>query len=299
MDSCITVWHWPDHDRWYDEGVRQSLRMIRDAGFTHINWNPDAGSSYIYAPSEIAFIRDLVAESGLRTHSVHASNGRNRLTEMSGGAETRKDILSPHDWQRQAGVDLIRNRLDLAAALGSPDVVLHIDISDDTFSTPDRATAFLTPLFASLDDLRDDCLRLSVRIAVETLFIAGADAWLDLYAALFDRYPADMVGMCFDAGHWELVEPGALTVLNRFGDRLIATHIHDNFGAKDDHLLPFDGRLNWDAITAAIAATPYVTPLNLETPQDRYAMPPAAFYRRAHAAAVRLERMIAQHRGQA
>ena len=92
-----------------------------------------------------------------------------------------------------------------------------------------------------------------------------------------------------------MLEPGGLSVLERFGDRLITTHIHDNFG--DDHLLPFDGRIDWQAVTDAIAATPYEAPLNFETPKDRYGLSDGAYYARAHQIACRLEIMIAEARG--
>ncbi len=120
MDTCITVWHWPTQERWFDEGIRTSLDLVRHAGFTHINWNPDAGSSYWMADAEIEFTRRIVAEAGLKVHSVHSTNGRNTVSELIGPVpftfESRKDIRSPHEWQRLSGVELLKNRIDLAAA---------------------------------------------------------------------------------------------------------------------------------------------------------------------------------------
>ncbi|PCK78176.1 hypothetical protein CPT34_25980 [Rhizobium sophoriradicis] len=305
MDTCITVWHWATHERWYDEGIRRSLELIREAGFTHINWNPDSGSSYLLADAEIEFTCRIVAEAGLRTHSVHASNGVNPVSELAHAGpapyamETRKNILSPHEWQRQSGVELLKNRVDLAAALGAPNVVLHVDITDDTFRDSGTEHSFFEPLYRSLDDIEAYCMERKVQIAVETLVKASAKNYHKLYARLFDRYDANFIGLCYDSGHWELVEPGKVSVLELYGDRLLATHIHDNFGAKDDHLLPFDGRLDWNAITKAIAATSYVTPLNFETPMDRYVLAELSYYRRAQTIAVRLEGMIAAARGRA
>ncbi|KJF65225.1 hypothetical protein RS75_24345 [Rhizobium nepotum 39/7] len=69
-----------------------------------------------------------------------------------------------------------------------------------------------------------------------------------------------------------MIAPGSCSVVEQYGDRLITTHINDNFGATDDHLLPFDGRIDWEAVTRAIAATKYEAPLNLETHIDRYGM---------------------------
>ncbi|MDE3775659.1 sugar phosphate isomerase/epimerase [Sinorhizobium meliloti] len=300
MDTCITVWHWPTQERWFDEGIRTSLDLVRHAGFTHINWNPDAGSSYWMADAEIEFTRRIVAEAGLKVHSVHATNGRNTVSELIGPVpftfESRKDIRSPHEWQRLSGVELLKNRIDLAAAFGAPNIVLHVDISDGVFRSPESETEFFAPLYRSLDELLPYCLERKVQIAAETLLDASGGSFLKLYDRLFSRYEAAFIGLCYDSGHWELLEPGGLTVLERYGNRLIATHIHDNFGAKDNHLLPFDGRLDWNAITKAIAATDYVTPLNFETPMDRYGVPDAVFYHRAHAVAARLEEMIATAR---
>lgn len=254
------------------------------------------------AAAEIEFTSKIVADSGLKVHSVHASNGRNPITEIGHKSpgpfamEMRKDLLSPHEWQRLSGVELLRNRIDLAAAFQSPNVVLHIDITDNVFRSETAEQEFFEPLFQSLDEIRPYCVEKGVQIAAETLLCANAQNFLNLYDRLFARYGKEFIGVCFDCGHWELIEPGKLTVLERFGDRLIATHIHDNFGAMDNHLLPFDGRLDWHTIISAIAATPYQTPLNFETPMDRYGIPESAYYRRAHSVALRLEEMVAEAR---
>lgn len=301
-DLCITVWHWPSEPRWFDEGLKKDLALIRDAGFTHLNWNPDAGSSYWYTDAEIAFIARTIAEAGLKMHSVHASNGINPVTEFTGkgmGAraetmERRMDFASPHDWQRAAGVELIRNRIDLAVATGSPNVVLHLDVTDEAFASPEATDAFFRPVFESFDELAPVCRETGVVIAIENLFgKADGSNWLEAFGRLFDRYGADVLGLCYDSGHWELQDPGGLSVLERFGDRLVATHLHDNWGIGDDHLLPGDGRLDWDAIIRATAATPYTPPLNFETPKDRYAVSAKAFYQRAAAIARNLENKLA------
>ena len=39
-------------------------------------------------------------------------------------------------------------------------------------------------------------------------------------------------------------------------DRVVTTHIHDNHGDKDEHLLPFEGTIDWDAAFAAFASAP-------------------------------------------
>lgn len=294
METCITVWHWSNHPRWYDEGLKNTLRMIASAGFTHINWNPDSGSSYWYAKSEIEFIRNCIEEAGLIIKSIHATNGVNRVVEKPFlGIENRKDIHSPQQWQREAAVELLQNRIDLAVALGSPDIVLHIDVRDEFYMDVQAESVFYRPLFKTLDAIQPYCIEKGVKIAVENLFGASATTYLSLFQRLFERYSDDFLGVCFDSGHWELVEPGGVSVLKMFGDRLIATHIHDNHSATDDHLLPYDGRIKWDLVLGAIAKTQYQAPLNLETPYDSYGLREASFYNRAYSVATKLEERLA------
>lgn len=304
MDTCITVWHFPNHPRWYDEGIRRTLAEVRAAGFSHVNWNPDAGYSYLYAPSEMAFIASLLDEAGLRAWCVHGSHGKNGVTENCAPyPETRKDFLSAHEWQRQAGLDLVRNRLSFCREVGAPTLVMHVDLDDIALRDPGEHAAFFARLHRSFDDLADDCLRAGVRIAVENLTAAPMERTLEMFAALFDRHPADVVGLCYDCGHAELSEPGGFRLLDTHGDRLIATHLHDNHSVRDDHLLPGDGRIDWERLIGLIAATPYAPPLTFETPHSLYgrgySLGEPAFYARAHDRIVALETRLQEHRSRA
>ncbi|KPP86633.1 MAG: Xylose isomerase-like TIM barrel [Rhodobacteraceae bacterium HLUCCA08] len=304
METCITVWPTPKHPRWYDEGMRESLGLIREAGFTHVNFTTDGGSSYMFSGPEINFTARMIHDAGLKVKSLHASNGRNGILEVSSRQdrtpvmETRRDIGSPHEWQRLSGIELVQNRVALAAALGSPDAILHIEIDDTVFRSPETEAAFFDPFWYSLDALEPFCRAHGVKIAVENLLGASADSWVLLFDRLFQRYDASFIGMCFDTGHWfAAAGPGDMTLLDRHGDRLIATHVHDNFGVMDEHLLPFDGRIDWPIYMKAIAGTACEMPLNLETPPDRHNLPESAFFKRAHRAAVQLETMVLVERG--
>ena len=47
-------------------------------------------------------------------------------------------------------------------------------------------------------------------------------------------------------------------------EHLIATHVHDNRGRTDDHLVPFDGTIDWPAALTAVQKVGYDGPLMLE-----------------------------------
>lgn len=74
-----------------------------------------------------------------------------------------------------------------------------------------------------------------------------------LYYVL-DNIKSPYVGHCFDSGHRNAFAHDT-DFLAKYGDRLVATHMQDNDGAHDLHLMPFDGTVNWDAVAAELAKT--------------------------------------------
>ena len=59
------------------------------------------------------------------------------------------------------------------------------------------------------------------------------------------------VGFCYDAGH-EHCYTRTVHYMDLYADRLFCTHIHDNHGREkddwsdpDEHLLPFDGNIDY------------------------------------------------------
>jgi sugar phosphate isomerase/epimerase len=68
------------------------------------------------------------------------------------------------------------------------------------------------------------------------------------------------VRFCLDVGHAH-IGGGIGVALESMRERVVTAHIHDNHGEKDEHLLPFDGTIDWPA---TLAALPPETPLTLE-----------------------------------
>ena len=52
----------------------------------------------------------------------------------------------------------------------------------------------------------------------------------------------------------------------KIGHRLVdgCTHVHDNFGEKDDHTLPYYGNVEWESVMKALADIDYAGDLNYE-----------------------------------
>ena len=68
---------------------------------------------------------------------------------------------------------------------------------------------------------------------------------------------------CFDIGHANL-DPGVAPAFEIMRDLIVTTHIHDNHGEKDEHLLPYDGTIDWDAALGMLDGAPQPLPIVLE-----------------------------------
>ena len=88
---------------------------------------------------------------------------------------------------------------------------------------------------------------------------------------LLDNIKDKSVGFCYDVGHHHLYNPET-DLLKKYGDRLFAVHLHDNLMdwqkgydyTRDLHLLPFDGKINFDKVCKKLKAIGYKGVVMLE-----------------------------------
>ena len=87
----------------------------------------------------------------------------------------------------------------------------------------------------------------------------------DTLARLCDSFRTDNVGICLDTGHARINKEDQSAVISFLGNRIKCTHIHNNWGMRDDHAPPLYGDIEWNRIMPAFAAIGYQGPLTLET----------------------------------
>jgi sugar phosphate isomerase/epimerase len=75
-----------------------------------------------------------------------------------------------------------------------------------------------------------------------------------LYATMERLKDCTSVGFTFDSGHRNAFAP-EYDFLSDFGDRLAVTHIADNDGVHDLHLMPMDGSADWNYVANGLAKT--------------------------------------------
>jgi L-ribulose-5-phosphate 3-epimerase len=97
------------------------------------------------------------------------------------------------------------------------------------------------------------------------------------------------LGLCYDSGHCHAhfkdeFDFGAVK------NRIFALHLHDNNGSGDQHLMPYDGTIDWDKLMQDLKDSNYTSPVTLEILYwNRYlSMSPEDFYKKGYDIAVKL-----------
>lgn len=246
----------------YNAWIGPRLDAFRQAGFRHIHWCERWAEDYLYPDDEIAQIGAALRDRGMvlvDTHNAHCDSAR---------------IDDPDPAVRAGGLRLLRNRIAFTKALGGDVVVIHPP------KGPEQPDERLPIFVASLAEVEPECRRAGVRIGVENMAsLNGPYAYyLD---PLFERFDADFLGFCFDSGHANMA--GTPDLIDRYADRLIALHLHDNHGEKDEHALPGDGTVAWPPIVETLRRIGYRRPINLEVGlKSRPDLTGPAFIRLAH-----------------
>ena len=62
---------------------------------------------------------------------------------------------------------------------------------------------------------------------------------------LLDDLELRHAGVCLDFGH-AFLGGDVVDAVETVSGALVTTHVHDNRGTGDDHLVPFEGAIDWD-----------------------------------------------------
>ena len=98
------------------------LRRIARAGFSHVHWCHQWNTDFFYSKPEIEQIAAWFEEYQLSLLDLHASHGQ----EKNWGSE--------HEYARLAGVELVKNRIEMATRLGGEVIILHLPEGADSGS---------------------------------------------------------------------------------------------------------------------------------------------------------------------
>jgi sugar phosphate isomerase/epimerase len=210
-------------------------------------------------PKAVAEVRRWIEACGLVAWSLHAPICESFIDGAWGRAYSN---ATSDGAARTEAVHETRMAIGAARDLGCSVVVLHLGLPRGQAIPPGDNDP--RSLKRSLEPIAQACTAAGLRLALEVIpnDLAAPDAlldWLDGDVELGDA------AVCLDVGHAHLMggSPEAAEVLSGY---VITTHLHDNAGRSDDHLVPFSGTIDWAATMTALYKIGYSGPLVFELP---------------------------------
>jgi len=203
-------------------------------------------------------------DSDLKLHSLHSPMFSDEIWGRS-GPHSVLDITEPVKSKRLQVVDEIKRALEVAEIVPARYLIQHIG-QGRQMHDPRKLDA----AFSSLEHLAVFAKARGVTIALEnTPDELGSPSSLQHF--ITDTHLHDLK-LCFDIGHAHM-DTGVDVSFEAMRDRVATSHVHDNHGQKDEHLLPYEGTIDWDAALGMLSAAAEPIPLVLELKEQSSGVP--------------------------
>ncbi len=242
---------------------------------SHFDYHDDAA---------IRSLQGWLAEAKLDLHSVHApitdvfANGRGQRNFSTALRDTEA---------RKATLREMSAALSIAKTVPFKFLVVHLGVPVAQHPGPDdnhRDAAI-----RSIEEIHAAADAVGVKVALEVMGNSLSTA-PDLIEILERSFEDADIGICMDVGHAHMLGDTG-EAIETTSEYLVTTHIHDNRRHSDDHLVPFQGSIDWAATIMALEKIGYDGVLMYEV---KAAESPRAVLERAVAARKRLEAMMAE-----
>ena len=188
----------------------------------------------------IQLLGEWLADTGLELHSIHAPIVEGMMNGRWVGSYSN---ASGDEKRRAAAIAETRAALDLARRLPYRFLVTHLGMpaAEQVPANDNQRDAARR----SIEEIAAMAAQVGVQVALEVIpnDLSGAAELVRLIEEDLDGLD---VGICLDYGHAHLM--GDLgDAIETISGHLLTTHVHDNRGRRDDHLVPFAGAIDWDA----------------------------------------------------
>lgn len=244
--------------------LKNTMELIASLGFSAVF----SDATFEKSPEKVA---EHCARLGLEYQFVHAPfKGTNNIwLNTLKGDDMLKKIIDCIDSCSRANV---------------PATVVHI------------SSGYTPPPISKIGKNRymkivEHALSKNVKIAFENLREPNYLKW-----AMDTFETAPNVGFCWDIGHENCFTTG-IDYMALYGDKLICTHIHDNYctPSGDLHLIPFDGKIDFESMASRLKNSDYTGPLMLEvfSKNEIYNnISEIEFFKRAYNAIEKIQKLI-------
>lgn len=234
---------------------REHLAAIRAHGFDAVEIVATRSHVDYHSPAVLDEVAGWLTAETLRLHSIHAPLAE-RFTGRWVGPFNN---ASQQPLMRERAVKEAVAALELAARVPVSVLVLHLGLPD-AIAISDAANN-REAARRSVEAIAEAAARRDVRVALEV--IPNGLSTPDSLVALVDDLDLLNVGICLDLGHAHM-GGGVIEAIDTVSELLVATHVHDNHGTRDEHLPPFGGTIDWPAAVIALQKVGYDGVMMLE-----------------------------------
>jgi sugar phosphate isomerase/epimerase len=261
---------------------RDHIAQVAGYGFESIELFATRSHFDYHDTASIDTLAGWLGESGVRLHSVHAPIADALHGEQWG--PTTYSNAAADAARRHAAVREAQAALRIAERIPYEVMVVHLGVPDVMAGDDDNSRAAAARSAEEIVRLAEPT---GVRIAFEVIpnDLSSAAALVTLLEREFD---VQHVGICMDFGHAHMMGDVADAV-ETAAEHLITTHVHDNRGRRDDHLVPYLGSINWDAVLMTMQKIGYEGTYLMELANTGS---PAAVLEEARRARQRFERTL-------
>ena len=222
MDLCIYTWFG------YDLPFDNVMKLIKNAGFQSVmTW---WGDEYSDRDGPKEKIPEIIRSNNLKLENVHFP-----YDEIN---SIWKDIM-----EGQIFMEKIISYVEDCRKYDIPTAIIHVSSGDN----PPPFNQLGLDRFKRIIEIAE---RNNINIALENL---RKPEYLEF---IYKNIQSNKLFFCYDSGHENCRTPNYI-FLDKYKDKLIALHLHDNDGIDDQHLLPFDGTINWKAIMEKLKSINY------------------------------------------
>lgn len=209
--------------------------------------------------SQIEDLGHWFRDSPLKLHSVHAPMYTDKVWGRS-GPDTHINITHRVKAERMRWVGEIKRTLEIAEIIPFRFLIQHLGVSGQEYS--DYA---IDAAFTALEELSIFARQRGVEILLENTpnELASAER-----LELFNRTTHMNFNYVFDTGHAH-IGAGIANEFEIMKRRIRSTHVHDNDGKEDLHLVPLTtGSVDWARTMDLFRSCPGQFPLTLELHDD-------------------------------
>jgi sugar phosphate isomerase/epimerase len=208
------------------------------------------------APDPLGIGRQ-VRDAGLHVWSAHGPWGNET---WSGG---RVDLASTEADTLRRSVADVERAIEWLAQAGGKCLVVHPGVLSDAGEFERRRAA----LVQSLQELAPIAATHSIWLCVENLPRGSfPGSFTRDNESVVRELRASHIGLCLDTGHANIMADVA-SEARATGGLLRTTHVHDNDGQRDIHLLPGLGTIRWPEFSEALHEIHYDGVIMLECPR--------------------------------